>query len=340
MPDEIAQTAAIPTYRDMTRERLAADIVPAGRPAVFRGLVADWPVVRAGLRSPVALVDYLRGFDRGRMVNAMMGSPRIKGRFFYNDDMSGFNFKRQQVRIAAALDVLLGTLEEDEPASLAIQSTPIRENLSGFEVENPMPLLDPSVEPRAWIGNKVIVAAHYDPSENIACVVAGRRRFTLFPPDQIANLYMGPFERTPAGTTISMVDFDAPDLERHPRFADAMATSIVVDLEPGDALYIPYMWLHHVRSLDGINMLVNYWWKPAVAARSHPMDAMLHALMTIRDLPPPHRAAWQAHFTHYVFGEEGAAGEHLPMDQRGVLGPLDPGQLGQLREAVLRGLNR
>lgn len=334
MPDQPAD------HREMTAERFAEEIVPAGRPAVFRGLVGDWPVVRAGLRSPAALVAYISRFDRGRLVPAMMGPPRINGRFFYTDDLSGFNFKRQQVRIGAALDFLLTALEEEDPATLAIQSTSVWQNLSGFEGENAMPLLDASVEPRVWIGNKVIVAAHHDPSENIACVVAGRRRFTLFPPDQIANLYMGPFERTPAGTTISMVDFDAPDLERHPGFADAMKAAIVVDLEPGDALYIPYMWWHHVRSLDGINMLVNYWWKPATAARSHPMDAMLHAMMTIRDLPEPHRAAWRAHFDYYVFGERGAASEHLPADQRGVLGALDVERLGQLREAVLKGLNR
>jgi hypothetical protein len=171
-------------------------------------------------------------------------------------------------------------------------------------------------------------------------VASGRRRFTLFPPDQIGNLYQGPLERTPAGTTISMVDFDAPDPDLHPRFAEAMAHAFVIDMAPGDAIYIPYMWWHHVRSLDRLNMLVNYWWKPAPKTTSHPMDAMLHAMLTIRDLPPAHRDAWRAHFEHYVFAGNADQAAHLPAEQRGVLADLDAAGVEQLRTAVLGGLNR
>lgn len=324
----------------ITPERFRAEIVGGDRPVVLRGLVRDWPVVKAGLRSPEAVADHLRGFDRGQSVGCMSGPPRIRGRFHYNDDLSGFNFKKQQVKIDGALDYLLETLEEDDPPAFAIQSAPVWANLPGFERENPLPLLDAAVEPRVWIGNQVVVAAHHDPAENVACVVAGRRRFTLFPPDRIGDLYMGPFEKTPAGTTISMVDFDAPDPDRHPRFADAMRHAQVADLEPGDAIYIPYMWWHHVRSLERFNMLVNYWWKPEAASQAHPMDAMLLAMLTIRDLPPAHRRAWRAHFEHYVFEADGPAGEHLPPERRGVLGPLDAERVQGLRDAVLNGLNR
>ena len=55
------------------------------------------------------------------------------------------------------------------------------------------------VPPRLWLGNAIKVATHYDQMENIGIVVTGRRRFTLFPPEQVANLYMGPIELTPAG---------------------------------------------------------------------------------------------------------------------------------------------
>jgi hypothetical protein len=330
----------IAEYREMTAAQFRGAIIGSGQPAVFRGLVADWPLVKAGRTSPRALADYLRRLDRGRPVGAMLGSPRNRGRFFYNDDLSGFNFKRQSLKISAALDYLLSLADEEDPPAFAVQSSPVRENLPGLEAENPMPLLDPSVEPRVWIGNRSIVAAHYDPSENIACSVAGHRRFTLFPPDQIGNLYMGPFERTPAGTTISMVDFDAPDLDRFPRFPEAMAAALTADLEPGDAIYIPYLCWHHVRSLDALNMLVNYWWQPVAKDMGNPTDALLHAMLTIRDLPEAHRDAWRAHFDHYVFQANGRPGGHLPEDQRGVLGELDEKAVAQVREAVVNGLNR
>jgi hypothetical protein len=330
----------IPAFDGVDAARFQAEFAGSSRPAIFRGLVRDWPVVQAALESNRAFADYVRRFDRGRPLGAMIGPPRIGGKFQYKNDLAGFNFRRQSTKLSGALDYLLTSAEEEEPSSFAFQSAKVWENLTGFDGENPMPLLAPEIEPRVWIGNQVTVAAHHDPSENIACVVAGRRRFTLFPPDQIGNLYMGPFERTPAGTTISLVDFDEPDLDRHPRFAEALEHGLTAELAPGDAIFIPYMWWHHVRSLDRINMLVNYWWGAPVGGRSHPMDAMFHAMMTIRQLPEAHREAWRAHFDHYVFERNGSPAAHIPEDQQGVLAEPSPKTLGDLREAVVRGLNR
>lgn len=320
------------TFRDQ--------ILPAAKPVVFRGLVAHWPVVQAGLRSPQALADYVKRLDRGSSVNAMFGSPGMGGRFHYNEDLSGFNFRRGPVRLSAALDLLLEYAGEETPSSLAVQSVPTREATPSFEHENPMPLLGPAVEPRLWIGNAVTVSAHHDPSENIACVVAGRRRFTLFPPEQVSNLYMGPFELTPAGPAISMVDFDAPDLERFPRFQRALEEALVVDLEPGDALYIPYLWWHHVRSTLQLNMLVNYWWTPSDPGRGRPVDAMMHAIVALRDLPAPHREAWRVMFDQYVFLRNGDPADHLPENRRGVMGRLDASTVKAVRTALARMLGR
>lgn len=326
--------------RGLEPGRFHDEILPAARPTILRGLVRHWPVVAAGRASPAALVEYVKRFDRSVPVGAMMGPPGIAGRFHYNDDLSGFNFRRSSVRLAAGLDLLLEYAGRDNPPSLAIQSVPVRDNLPGFEAENPLPLLGGAVEPRVWIGNAVTVAAHHDPSENIACVAAGRRRFTLLPPDQISNLYMGPFELTPAGPAVSMVDFSAPDFARHPRFRAALEASITAELEPGDALYIPYLWWHQVESLDPLNMLVNYWWAPPDQGRGRPLDALMHAILALRDLPPPHRAAWKSLFDHYVFEVDGPAADHLPADRRGVQGPLDRTAILSIRAALARALGR
>src|SRR3546814_16722548 len=95
--------------------------------------------------------------------------------------------------------------------------------------------------------------------ENVACCVAGRRRFTLFPPDQLANLYPGPFELTPAGTPVSMVDPFAPDLDRYPRFAEAGRHTSEAPLTPGDALYLPSLGWHGVESLAQASIPVHHW---------------------------------------------------------------------------------
>jgi hypothetical protein len=294
------------------------EIVPAGTPLVLRGVAAEWPAVRAANRGDQALCDYLLQFDRGQPMRAMLGPPRIQGRFFYNPTVTGFNFRTESIRLDAALDLLLDNAEDPQPTALAIQSTQIWSALPGFERENNLLLLPPSVEPRAWLGNRVTVAAHHDPSENVATVVAGRRRFTLFAPDQVANLYPGPFDPTPAGPTISMVDFDAPDFDLYPRFGDALDAALTAELGPGDAIYIPYLWWHHVRSTEPLNLLINYWWSPPASTSGYPLEAMLHALASVRGLPPPARAAWKVMFDHYVFGDA-STGAHLPADAQGIL---------------------
>ncbi|HWE45029.1 MAG TPA: cupin-like domain-containing protein [Caulobacteraceae bacterium] len=324
----------------MTPQVFHEEILPAATPVVMRGLAASWPVVRAARESPEAFCAYLKRFDRGAAVPSILGPPGINGRFFYNQDMTGFNFQATSTRVGAALDFLLEHRNDERPPSLAIQSAPARSIMPGFEAENGMPLLADRVEPRLWIGNRVTIAAHHDNFENIACVAAGRRRFTLFPPEQIANLYIGPFELTPAGATISMVSFDNPDLERFPRFEAAMQAALTADLDPGDGIFIPYMWWHHVRSLDAVNMLVNYWWMSEAEARGPARDAFLHALIAIRSLPKPHREAWRALFDHYVFEDDGPAGSHLPAERRGVLGDPDPHLLKALRANLVRNLSR
>ncbi|MDB5471622.1 MAG: peptidylprolyl isomerase [Caulobacter sp.] len=336
--DESGAMQALTEMTGVDARRFHADIVGQGRPVVLRGAVADWAVVRAAAISDEALAEYLRRFDRGATLSTMFGPPAIEGRFFYNADLTAFNFQVGSVRLGAALDYLLAHRAEPRPPAFAVQSVPVRANLTGFEQENRTPLLDPAIEPRVWLGNRVIVAAHHDPSENLACVTAGRRRFTLFPPEQVANLYPGPFELTPAGTTISMVDFDKPDLGRYPRFAEALDAGLVAELAPGDAIYIPYLWWHHVRSLEPVSMLVNYWWDPPTKGRGAPRDAFLHAILTFRGLPPEQRAAWRAMLDHYVFDEGGVPGGHLPERAQGILGPMDAATARDVRAALARTL--
>jgi hypothetical protein len=96
-------------------------------------------------------------------------------------------------------------------------------------------------------------------------VVSGRRRFTLLPPEQVRNLYLGPLDFAPTPTPISLVSFRSPDFERFPRFHDALAAAEAAELEPGDALYIPSVWWHHVESIGVLNAMVNYWWSAPAA---------------------------------------------------------------------------
>jgi hypothetical protein len=315
-----AQAAAIPEVGVVGRDRFQHDIVPAGRPVVLRGQVADWPAARLGRQSPEAICRYLVERDSSAPIDAIMLPPEEKGRIFYNAAMDGFNFFRSRQPIARVIEQIARYSAFASAPAVAAQSALIRSCLPRFLDENPMPLLD-TVEPRIWIGNAITVPAHFDDANNIACVVAGRRRFTLFPPEQIGNLYIGPVDFAPTGAPISLVDFAAPDLERFPHFAEARAHALSAELGPGDAIFIPPLWWHHVQSLEQCNILVNYWWGASHADNAG-LDSLTHALITLRQLPPQQRKAWAALFDYYVFGDIEKSVAHIPGERRGVLGPL------------------
>lgn len=326
----------------LTAQQFNEEILPNGQPAIFRGLIRDWPVVDAGKVSGKAFCDYIRSFDRGYPVNTVYGNPSINGRIFYNEDLSGLNCRMGQAKLSASLEYLQDHANKDPAPTLAVQSVLMNRYLPGLAEENRLPdgLVPEDTDPRLWLGGRATIAAHYDPSENLACCVAGRRRFTLFPPEQVQNLYIGPFEMTPAGATISMVDFDHPDHDRYPGFREAETAAVVADLAPGDVIYIPYMWWHHVRSLDSINGLVNYWWSRAPAWGGDPRNTLLHAMMTLRELPSTYRDAWKSMFEHYVFGDHERASMHLPVQRRGILGEQTEADIKQLKQALAKALSR
>jgi len=326
----------IPQWHKVDQHTFETEIVPARRPAVLKGLVADWPLVRKGLESAEALVDYLQVFNPGTQIEYLTGDASIKGRFFYNDRMTGENFRRVQANFADALRLLLAGTREAAPPSLAIQALSMRRHLPDLSQHNGMALPPPGTYPTLWISNAALVAAHYDCKDNIACVAAGRRRFTLFPPEQLENLYIGPLHNTPQGAPISMVDVTHPDLQRFPKYAAAQSAAQTAELGPGDAIYIPYMWWHSVQSLAPFNLLVNYWWNTLPRSDGPPYTALMHAIIAVGSLPPEQRAIWQQQFEHFVFHSHGDPGAHLTPEGRGVLGPMTQAQFEQMMAKVLQ----
>ncbi|WP_375422009.1 cupin-like domain-containing protein [uncultured Sphingomonas sp.] len=326
-------------YDAVDRDLFDREIRPARQPAILRGVGRDWPAVRAARVGAEAAVAYVKRFSHDDAVNAIVGEPAIEGRFFYTPDLKGLNFTRGRSPLDPFLDRLLRDRTVPRPYAMAVQSIPTPELLPGFAEENRIDLVDDAVVPRLWLGNAIRVATHYDLQENIGVVVVGRRRFTLFPPDQIANLYMGPLELTPAGTPISLVDPANPDLDRYPRFAEAMAVAQDATLEPGDAIYIPFHWWHAVDSLEPVNIFMNYWWNPATSVGGNPYDALLLALYSLRNLPEDQRDVWRTMFDHLVFHRNGDPVAHLPAEIRGVLGPPTPDLAGRMRATLLMSLS-
>lgn len=315
-------------------------VLESSEPLVLRGLVSQWPLVQAARESASAARRYLLGFYRDATVGAMLGMPDIEGRFFYNEDLSGFNFKSVKIRLDAVLDEIERHAGDPHPPSIYVGSTTIDTALPGLREHNDLDLGSRNALASIWIGNRTRIAAHHDLPDNLACVTAGRRRFTLFPPEQLANLYVGPLDLTPAGQAISLVDFANPDLRRFPKFSEALKEARVAELAPGDAIFIPSMWWHHIEALEAFNVLVNYWWRQSPAWMDAPISALMLSIMTVRDLPPAQRAAWQNLFRHYVFEADEHTAAHIPEKARWSLGPLNADAVREMRTRLLARLNR
>ena len=312
----------IEDWKGVDRAVFENEILPANQPAVLRGLLRNWPAVQAGRQSRTSVVDYFKRLDTGGTISAMVGPPEIKGRFFYTDDFQGFNFGSKDVSISTALDTFVSLVEDPQPPAIALQAMHVPDIMPSFLGDNTMPLLDSDIAPRVWISNRSMIAAHFDNNHNIACVVSGNRRFTVFPPEQVGNLYIGPLLKTPGGTPISVVDLRAPDHTRFPRFRQALESAQEAVLEPGDAIYIPILWWHGVESLDPLNILVNYWWNETLPAHHKPILALIHSMALMSGLPDDQREVWRTFFNYFAFQTDGDPGAHLPSDLRDVVGNL------------------
>ena len=319
---------------------LPDDVLRSTQPLVLKGLVADWPMVRAGLESDRSAIAYIRKFYGDATVGALLGAPDIEGRFFYNEDLSGFNFKPVKLKLDVMLDEVERHKDALKPPAIYVGSTTVDTCLPGFRGENDLGFGDRQPLVSIWLGNRTRIAAHHDLPDNIACVVVGHRRFTLFPPEQLQNLYIGPLDFTPAGQAISMVDFAKPDLQRFPKFAEAVKHAQVAELGPGDAIFIPSMWWHHIEALDTLNVLVNYWWRQSPAFMDSPISALMLAIMTVRDLPKAQRDAWFNLFRHYVFEADDTTAAHIPDGARRALSPMDADLVRDIRARLLQRLNR
>ena len=338
-PNIFSRLASVGEVAVTTPEELDQRLRGATQPMVIRGLVSHWPLVKAGRRSSRDARDYLLRKRRNRPFVVSVGERGSGGRLFYDQAM-GMNFRIANAKlpeIFAQIDAVEG--DADAPP-IYLASIDMHDFFDGLHEDNHVDLGDRSCLASIWMGTRTRIAAHNDFPDNLACVAVGKRRFTLFPPDQFANLYLGPIDNTPAGRPVSMVDFHHPDHQRFPRFRDALRHAQVAELEAGDALFIPSTWWHHVEGLGPFNVLVNYWWRDTPRWLGQPQDALNLAIMSIRDLPEHQKRHYQALFNHYVFenGEEVTA--HIPPHARSVLSPLTAETAGRIRAFVARALSR
>ena len=336
-----SQCRSVKAYNDVDTALFQGTIQPANQPAILRGFVRDWPIVQAALQSDEEVCAYVTRHANDSPANCFFAPPEVKGRFSYGPDLQQFNFDVRSASIETLLTILMRLKDVENPPSMYAGALPFQQFFPALALDCPMPLLNPSASAKVslWLGNQTRTAAHWDLPQNLACVVAGKRRFTLFPIEEVKNLYIGPLDHTLAGQPISLVDFDNPDLLTHPRFAQAVKAAQIAELEPGDVLYMPSLWIHHVKSLAPVGMLVNFWWRDGPEHLVTPSLTLQHALLTLRDLPKAEKKAWKAIFDHYIFQTDEDPMAHLPEVARGVFGPITPDSLAKIKARLRQSLD-
>ena len=318
-------------------ESFRAAAATKGEPIIFRGLCADWPAARAAAQSWETLTDYLLRLDSGAISQAFVGPPSIEGRYYYSDDFDGFNFERHDMRLSEAVEGMNAAACDPAKSSIYFGSIPADEHVPGFAEQNSLPIMSPAVRPLLWIGNASFVSCHYDTFDNLACVVAGRRRFTLYRPETIGSLYVGPVDFTMAGPPVALAAGSAPGDPRFPKFEAVRDSALIAELDVGDALFLPKLWWHQVEATEPLNLLINYWWDAFSAGPDAPFTTMMLAMIAIAERPAHERAAWRAFFDQYVFRPNGHPLEHLPAEKHGMLGPLKE-NYGRIRARVMQTL--
>jgi hypothetical protein len=328
-PQEIAA-------RELSGPERFRELIRDCRPLVIRGLVADWPVVQAARAGQRALRAYLAPLDAGIDVEVFSGDPAIRGKYYYNSELKGFNFERRTLKFMQAMDFMLEAAERPGERSVYVGSVPTGDCLPGFAAANPMPFAA-GAGPRIWLGTAANISSHYDTFDNLACVIAGRRRFTLYSPEHIGSLYIGPIDNTMSGPPVSLAAAaQEGSAAEYPRFEAIRDQALIAELEPGDVLYMPKLWWHQVESTASFNGLVNYWWDAFSSGPDAPYTSLLLAMIAISERPPGERQAWKAFFDHYVFRSNGHPLAHLPPEHHGLLGPLKPDNYSRIRARIMR----
>ncbi len=308
-------------------------------PIILKGFASEWPIVRSGLKSPEHAAKYLRELYNGQPVFSAVGESETKGRVFYNEEMTGFNCQGIKANLNVILDKLLSHIDDPQPPTIYVASASVNAWLPGFNQANNAGIDTLNPLTNIWIGNRSKIAAHYDFPNNLAVCAVGKRRYTVFPPEQIANLYVGPMELSPGGQDISLVDFDNPDFIKYPKFKQAMGAALVADLEPTDALFLPSMWWHHVEGLTPFNVLITHWWRDSPAYLGRPENALKLAILSLRNLPLAQRMAWKKLFEYYVFDHQEGDLNHIPDAVKGMLSqPLDLQEAKKIRADLLNKL--
>lgn len=238
------EPGSVPRLRDISAEAFLDLFYAAGRPVVIEGLARDWPA------TSLWSIDYLA---------AKVGSAEITfqgGR----DSAADFELaKDRHIRTMPFDRYLADFVAKNGGNDAYITAYNSGANRAAFAPLmadlGQAPYLS-DAEGMLWIGPAgTFTPLHHDLTNNLLVQIVGAKRLHLLPP--------GETERLANNRHVFSDVHDIEDPMRTSLFPQAReARRFVVDLRPGDALFIPVGWWHQVRSLSFSVMLTytNFLW--------------------------------------------------------------------------------
>lgn len=209
-------------------------------PQLWRGAARDWPALQRWTFA------HLAAFDPHRPVQVVQGNRETDPARLVHTTWGEHLARLDQDPCATREPV--GHLKEFD---LLKHFPALRNDLA------PSALFPPGsvVSHQAWIGPAhARTGLHHDLLDNVALTLRGRKRFYLLPPGSVEALrgVSRKFDRW-ARLSVLGVDALAQRLE-----AQGLAAPRVVDMEPGDALYVPHGWWHEVVNLEASVLLSGF----------------------------------------------------------------------------------
>jgi Cupin-like domain len=258
---DVKSTFEVPRVERPSRREFEERFLFPQRPVIISGAMEGWPARERWTN------DYLKekvGARTVRPSKAILYDPKKR-----------INDKSPPMKLAEYIDLLAGGAISD--GQLYVAQFPIKTGLPELwpDVRFP-PFVDEGkyYAVNFWFGpGNNFTPLHYDAANNFLTQIRGRKQVMLCPPREIARLYPFPFSYV--GNHISQVNVASPDLTQFPAWAHA--DRALLELDPGDMLFIPTYWWHAAWGIDQ-NMSINYWWWP------RPANFLQHPRQTARGL--------------------------------------------------------
>ncbi len=235
----------------LERARATADLTVERRPTISR---PEFLQSFYALSRPLVLTespDFFRQFD-GLSLASMrrdFGDRPVEfqaGRSIEPD----YEVKSASLRTRATLGEFLDRIGAESGNDVYLTANNARSNRALMndllgERRGPVNLCGPDWDVSQvflWLGPAgSVTPLHHDLTNNALAQIFGRKLVRLVSPFQIESLYNNRH-------CYSEVDPAAVDLQKHPDFAKANVQTVM--LLPGEILFIPVGWWHHVTALD------------------------------------------------------------------------------------------